>query len=169
MKTLTILFSLATLCSFQAATAAPDLSSHDEMFIKKAALGGMTEVRLGEIATEKARQPAVKEFGAMMVKDHSKANTELKALAKSKNVELPADLDSKHQSTVDRFSKLSADEFDKAYVKEMVEDHKKDVAEFEEAAKSAKDAEVKAFAEKTLPTLRTHLEHVMTLHKQVEK
>ncbi len=141
------------------------LAKQDEQFIQKAAQGGMMEVKLGELASQKAASAQVKEFGAMMVKDHGKANQELKDLAGKKGVTLPAELDSKHQGMVDKFSKLSGEAFDKEYVSDMVSDHKKDVAEFEKASKSAADADLKAWAGQTLPTLQTHLKHAQDLKK----
>ncbi len=122
--------------------------------MQKAAQGGMMEVKLGELASQKAASAPVKEFGAMMVKDHGKANQELKDLAAKKGVTLPSELDSKHQGMVDKFSKLSGDAFDKDYV-----------AEFEKASKSAADPDLKAWAGQTLPTLQTHLTHAQDLKK----
>ncbi len=146
----------------------PTTSESDREFMKKAAQGGMTEVKLGELAKEKASAAEVKNFGAMMVTDHSKANEELKALAKTKGVELPNDL-GKHQATVDKMAKLSGAEFDKAYVADMVKDHKADISEFEKADKSSKDPELKGFIEKTLPTLKTHLETIEKVRKDLKK
>jgi putative membrane protein len=134
----------------------------DVSFLKMAASDGLAEVKLGQLAGEKGGSAEVKELGSMMVTDHGKANEELKTLASAKGVEVPADLDKKHQATYDKLAKLSGAEFDKAYAAEMVKGHKKAVGEFEKAAKS-KDAEVKAFADKTLPTLRHHLEKAQSL------
>jgi putative membrane protein len=148
-----------------AAAGKSSLAKQDEQFVLKAAQGGMVEVRLGELASQKGGSAQVKEFGSMMVKDHGKANQELTELAGKKGVALSTELDSKHQSTVDRLGKLTGDAFDKAYTAEMVADHKKDVAEFEKAAKSATDPDIKAWAEKTLPTLQAHLQHAQGLSK----
>ncbi|WP_234736822.1 DUF4142 domain-containing protein [Tellurirhabdus bombi] len=128
----------------------------DSEFAITAASGGMMEVELGRMAQEKGQSQQVKDFGAMMVQDHSKANDELKALAAAKNITLPGTLSDKHQKHVDDLSKLSGAEFDKEYVKLMVNDHKEDIDEFEEAAKEDQDADLKAFAAKTLPTLKAH-------------
>jgi putative membrane protein len=136
--------------------ATGSLAAADKTFMMKAAAGGMAEVELGRLATEKASSADVKQFGQRMVDDHSKANDELKALASQKSVTLPTDLDAKHKATKDRLSKLSGDAFDKAYMADMVADHNEDVAEFARVSKSAKDADVKAFAAKTLPTLQEH-------------
>lgn len=144
------------------------LSKQDQQFVQKAAQGGMLEVRLGELASQKAANPKVKELGATMVKDHSQVNKELNDLAEKKGLVLSTELDSKHQGTVEKFSKLSGEEFDKAYVKELVSAHKKDVSEFEKASKSAADADVKAWAGKTLPALQGHLQHVQEMQKSKE-
>ncbi|MGA0557333.1 DUF4142 domain-containing protein [Larkinella sp. VNQ87] len=128
----------------------------DSEFAVKAASGGMMEVELGKLAAQKAQSPQVKDFAAMMVTEHSKANEELKALTATKNITIPATLSEDHQKHVDDLSKLSGAEFDKEYVKLMVDDHKEDIDLFKEASFGAKDADVKAFAGKTLPTLQKH-------------
>jgi putative membrane protein len=137
--------------------AAAPLLAADETFVTKAAQGGMAEVELGKLATEKASTDAVKQFGQRMVDDHSKANDELKTLAQSKNITLPTDIGAKHKAVHDRLMKLSGAAFDQAYMKAMVSDHVEDVNEFKTESKSGKDAAVKAWAAKTLPTLEEHL------------
>jgi putative membrane protein len=121
------------------------------------AIAGMAEVELGRLATERAASSDVKAFGQMMVSDHSKANDELKQIASAKGLALPTDLDAAHKSKVAKMEKLSGAEFDRAYMDEMVADHKKDVAEFRKQSTSGKDSDLKAFAAKTLPTLEDHL------------
>ena len=133
------------------------LDHSDRKFIEEAAKGGMAEVEMGQIAQQKAQNPQVKEFGGRMVQDHGKANDELKTLASSKGVQVPSELDRSHKKKADSLNKKSADKFDHEYMEEMVKDHKKDVKEFEKAAKNAKDADVRNFASKTLPTLQEHL------------
>ena len=98
------------------------------------------------------------QVGERMVNDHSKANDELKQIASSKGVDLPNDLNAKDKMLKERLSKLSGDSFDKAYMQNMVKDHRKDVAEFSKESRSASDPEVKQFAGKTLPTLKEHLQ-----------
>jgi putative membrane protein len=129
----------------------------DVAFAKEAAIGGMEEVELGTLAKEKAASPDVKQFGDRMVTDHSKANDELKKWAQEKNVTLPTDLDAKGKARKDKLSKLSGAEFDKAYMHEMVTDHTKDVSEFKHHSTTGKDADLKAWAGQTLPTLEEHL------------
>jgi putative membrane protein len=126
-------------------------------FVLKAAAGGMMEVELGHMAEQKALNPRVKQFGAMMVKDHSKANEELKALADTKNVLVPSKMPDKIQQHIDEMKKLSGKEFDKHYMSMMTDDHKDDIDLFEKTAEG-KDPQLKAFAVKTLPVLKMHLD-----------
>jgi putative membrane protein len=139
----------------------------DMAFVKEAAVGGMAEVELGNLAKEKASNNDVKQFGDRMVTDHGKANDELKQWAQQKNVTLPTELDARHKATRDRLSKLSGDTFDKAYMREMVSDHEKDVAAFKKQASAAHDSDLKAWASKTLPTLEEHLKMAHDTYKKV--
>ena len=137
--------------------AASTLSASDREFAMKAAEGGMAEVNLGQTAAQKATNPDVKNFGNRMVNDHGKAGDELKQLATNKGLALPTDLNAEDKKIADELSSRSGKDFDKAYIKDMVEDHEKDVKEFEEAANTAQDPDVKFWAASTLPTLRDHL------------
>jgi len=135
----------------------------DLAFMNDAAPGGMAEVELGKLAAAKAQNAEVKAFAQKMVEDHTKAGGELKQLAMQKKVMLPPDVMPTHKEIMDRLSKLSGADFDKEYVTAMVEAHEKDVAAFENVSKTAADADVKAFAAKTLPTLKMHLEMIKSM------
>lgn len=142
-----------------AATSSPKssaLKSSDRNFIMDAARGGMAEVELGRMATQKGASDAVRSFGQRMVDDHGKANEELKTIANSKGVQLASGLDSATRKEQDRLQKLNGADFDREYMKHMVRDHEKDIKAFKSAAKSS-DPDVQAFATKTLPTLEEHL------------
>ena len=143
------------------ALAAP--KSPDESFYKKAAEGGMAEVELGQLAQSKGTSQAVKDFGAMMVKDHSAANDQLKTLASSKGIDLPGGPSIGQKTTKGKLEVLSGDTFDKSYIKGMVKDHKEDIKEFEHEAKYGQDADAKSFAATTLPTLRAHLDKIESI------
>ena len=136
-------------------------------FAVEAAQGGLTEVELGKVAMRNATDPSVKEFGLRMVSDHSRANDELKSIAAQKNIQLPAEVSSSQKSLIDKLSKLSGAEFDKEYMADMVKDHEEDVAAFETQAKDGGTAEIKEFAGKTLPTLKSHLEMAREVAKKV--
>jgi putative membrane protein len=148
-------------------TNAMSQSGGDSDFMMKAAQSGMAEVSAGNMASTKAQNADVKAFGKKMIEDHSKANGELKALATKKNVTLPTDVNAEQKATADKLSKLTGAEFDKEYVNAQVADHEKTVALFETGAKSS-DAEVKAFAEKTLPTLKMHLQMVKDMQAKMK-
>lgn len=129
----------------------------DTHFVKKAAEGGLAEVELGQLAVQKASSEQVKKFGQRMVDDHTKANDELKEVAAKDHINLPTEPDAKDKATKARLEKLSGAEFDKAYMSDMVKDHRHDVSEFARESKDAKNPDVKSFAQQTLPTLREHL------------
>ena len=151
----------------QPKTTASALAAADKAFVLEAARGGMAEVELGRLAADKASNADVKQFGQRMVADHSKASDELKGLASQKNVTLPTEPDAKQKALHARLSKLSGDEFDKAYIQAMVADHNKDVADFTRASKIAKDPDLKAWAGKTLPTLQEHQKMAKELSAKV--
>jgi putative membrane protein len=124
-------------------------------FVKKAAVAGMTEVELANVALEKSQNPKVRAFAERMVADHGKANKELATIAKGKNLQVPTSLDAEHKSMVETMSSKSGAAFDAAYGEHMNMDHSKALALFEGASKSS-DAELAAFAKKTLPTIKQH-------------
>jgi len=150
------------------ASNAGETASDDNDFMKEAAVGGMAEVEMGKLATTKAASADVKKFAQMMVDDHTKANNDLKALASKKGMTLPTDLDSSHKATMDDLREQVGADFDKAYVEEMVDDHEEDVAKFEDEAKNATDPEVRAFAQKTLPTLQKHLDAIKSIQAKMK-
>lgn len=137
-------------------------------FMTEAARGGMAEVELSRPAQTKAQNAEVKAFAQKMVQDHTNANTELKALAAKKTVTLPTDLDAAHKTMAENMAKLTGAEFDKAYVDAMVADHEKSVALFQTQADSGTDADAKALAAKTLPTLKMHLEMIKAIQGKMK-
>jgi putative membrane protein len=144
------------------------LSNEDKEFVTKAAQGGMAEVNLGSMASQKGTAADVKTFGNRMVGDHGKANDELKQLATNKGLALPTDVDKESKEEADKLGKLSGAAFDKEYASDMVKDHEKDVKEFEKASKGAKDPDLKAWAAKTLPTLQDHLKMAKEMESKVK-
>jgi Predicted outer membrane protein len=140
-----------------------NMNSADQKFVMDAALGGMMEVELGRWAAQKGTTDGVKQFGRRMVDDHSKANTELMSLASRKGITLPTALDQKHQAQITKITRMTGADFDRAYIKMMLSDHKKDVSEFEKQSTKGADADIKAFAGTTLPTLQEHLTMIQAL------
>lgn len=138
--------------------SATPVDEDDADFAVEAANGGMMEVELGKMAQEKATDQRVKDFAAMMVRDHSVAGDKLKSMASAKNIALPAEIGDEAKKDIENLSKKSGKDFDKAYMDMMLDDHNKDVKKFEDAAAKCKDPDLKNFASETLPTLRMHLD-----------
>jgi putative membrane protein len=139
----------------------------DKQFAMKAAQGNMAEVKMGQLAEEKGSNDSVKNFGRRMVEDHTKANGELKQAATRDNVTLPTDLDKHDQMVYNHLSKLSGDAFDRAYAKDMVSDHRKDITAFKQEAANGQDPDIKNFASSTVPTLEQHLDLAKEMQKSV--
>lgn len=137
-----------------------NLSKPDQEFLKKAAMGGMTEVALGRLAVEKSQSAEVKGFGRRMVADHGKINAEVAALAKKKGVELPTALDEKHRTKVDQMGQMSGPTFDKAYLDGMNAMHEKDMAEFSRIRNTTTDGDLKAVLDRAIPIIKDHVEHL---------
>jgi putative membrane protein len=151
-------------------TANKSAASADAAFVRQAAEGGMMEVAKGKIAAQKGSHEGVKQFGQRMADDHTKANDELKSIAGGKNITLPDETPKPlMQAAVAKLEKLAGAAFDRAYVDDQIRDHDKTIALFEREAKSGKDAEIKAFAEKTLPTLKEHRTMVQELKTKLAK
>ena len=134
------------------------VSKDDAAFVVNTANAGMTEVQLGQLAEQKGMAKDVKDFGAMMEKDHTAAGDKLKALAASKNITLPAAISPESQTEMEDLQKKEGKDFDKAYIDKMVDGHKKVISMFENEVKNGSDADIKAFADATLHTLRGHLQ-----------
>lgn len=137
----------------------PDASN----FAVNAANGGLMEVELGKIAEDNASSARVKAFGAMMVKDHSEANSNLKGIANSLNIAIPDSVSNDSRKEINDLKMKKGKEFDKAYVKMMVDDHKKDIAEFRKCADNCSDSTIKNFAYTTLPVLEKHLDSIQAI------
>ena len=142
----------------QAQTGQAELASQDLQFAEEAAIGGLKEVTLGELAQQQAKDEQVVQFGQRMVQDHGQANEKLMAIAEQKGIELSQELPEDAQETYQELQQLSGAEFDQAYMDEMVTDHEEDVELFEKQAESGEDPDLRAFAKETLPILREHLQ-----------
>jgi len=150
---------------------APDGGSatSDQTFLKGAVEGGLAEVELGQLAVEKSSNEDVKSFAQHMVEDHGKANEDLKQLASQKGVSLPSEPSAKQKANKERLSKLSGDEFDRAYMSDMLKDHRTDIAAFEQESDSGMDSDIKKFASQALPTLREHLKQAESVTGKIEQ
>lgn len=135
----------------------------DQVFAMMAAEGGMTEVQIGKLATERSGSPEVKQLAQRLVQDHTKANQELMSIAQKKDISVPKDLDDTHEDAVKLFSRLEGAQFDREFLNYQVMHHEKDTAGFSVQAKHGEDPELTAFAAKQLPILQEHLQQVRAL------
>jgi len=158
----------ATSSSAANSSSSPS-SNPDQEFVTKAAQGNSAEVELGKIVAAKSKDPNVKQFAQMMVKDHTTALNELQELAQAKNLNFNDDLPDDAKSLQQKLSGDTGKQLDKDYMDGMVEDHQKDVQEFTDKSQNAKDPDVKQWASKTLPTLQKHLEKAQQIDTKLNK
>lgn len=148
----------------QAASSEDAATSHspisDQDFFHKASRDGAIEVQMGQLAEQKASSPRMRAFAEQLVKDHTAANKALATLAGRKNE--PIVQQAPDSELMEHLQSLNGDDFDKAYASAMVGGHQKAVELFDAATHSS-DPDVKAFASRTLPTLRHHLEMARAL------
>jgi putative membrane protein len=142
------------------------VSDRDQEFVKKATRASIAEVRLGEMAAERAESPQVQQFGQHMVADHTQAKQELMSLAQTQKMTLPTDMDTQHHEIAEGLALLQGANFDRAFMRYMVADHEKAVQLFSKAARQSQDADLKAFAAKILPLLQEHLHMARNLAQQ---
>ena len=166
-------------------TAGESAANKHKDWVEDRLIGGMTEVKLGEVATQKALSADVKAFGRMMVEDHTKAGDELKQFASKHNIIAPADLDDDHRDKVERLSKLEGAEFDREYMNTMVDDHEKTVNALEDRldkegnddnprytpkkSDDAAEGELNQWAAKAIPTVRKHLERAKQIDEKLDR
>jgi putative membrane protein len=143
-------------------------ASADQQFLDNAAKGNRAEVELGQMM-EKSKNPGVKSFAQLMVKDHTDALNQLQQLAQSKNVTLADGLPADAADLKQKLSSEQGTQRDRDYVKGMVDDHQNDVKDFQDASQKAKDSDVKQWAAKTLPTLQEHLQKIQKLDSTMNK
>jgi putative membrane protein len=147
------------------ASRADDKPFDDASFVAMAASGGMHEVALGKLAQTKAKNDGVKQLGEMLVKDHTKANEQLKAAAKAANIPVPDKMNAHDLKDLETFQNYKGTNFDGDFVKHQVADHVNDIALFTRASKEAKSKEIRDFATNSLPVLKKHLEAAKKLEK----
>jgi putative membrane protein len=140
----------------------------DAEFMAKLAEANMMEIEMGKVAKTNGSSPKVIEFGEMMVNHHTKMLTDLKSLAATKNINVPADIDEKLKEKLNDLAQKHGKDFDEKYIDEMVSDHKKDIKEFEDKIKDEEcDPDIKNMLKEGLPVLNHHLDAITEI-KQSE-
>ena len=141
----------------------------DAKFAVDVADGGMAEVELGKLAQQKSANPQIKEFAAMMVSDHSAANDQMNAIAKTKGITLPKVMGDYQQKLTKEISDKSGKDFDRAYVTAMIKDHKETIKTFEVALNELRDTTLRTFASTNLPILKKHLSAIQKIDADINK
>lgn len=150
------------------ATGGIAVESSDAQFATKAAVGGMAEVEFAKVALDKTSNAKIKDFANMMITDHGKANEELMAIAKMKNITLPGALDEDHLKKLNELNQKTGADFDKAYVSAMVDGHKSTLKLMQDQASSGNDPDLKSFAGKTAPIVQSHLDMINKIHDSLK-
>jgi putative membrane protein len=145
----------------QSQAGAQKASKADQAFVKEAIQGDLSEVKVGQLAQQKGQSQDVKSFGQMLQQDHSQNLQQAQQLAQQVGVTPPTEPNAKQKAMYDKLSKLNGAQFDKAFAKDMVKDHKEDIAKFQKEAKSK--GEVAQFAQQTLPVLQKHLQTAQSI------
>ena len=144
--------------SMASGASTASLSPADKKFVMKAASSGMAEVQAAQLAQQKSQDQSVKDFAAKMITDHTANNTQLSTLAGQKGLTVPTALDDKDQAEINKLTSLDGKKFDKMYMKGQVKDHQAMLTLLQKEAKSGKDADLKSFAEQTIPVVQSHLD-----------
>ena len=182
MNTSRILVAALLVCATGSAPMAQDTATSEQPsaslkqssaslkeFVDKAGTSGLAEVEMGKLGAQKAKSGQVEAFAKRMVADHTKANQELQTAIKGKGVQVPASRTDLHKAMMDKFQQQDAGKsFDRAYMAQMVEDHKAAVELFESAADDdGLDMDVRAYAKRTLPALRDHLQQAQKIQSKL--
>ena len=157
-KTYTLIAVVLLCGQFGFSQNTTSASSSDRKFVKSALEGGNAEVKLGQLAAQKGSSEDVKQFGQKMVDDHTKLGDQMKQIAQQQGMQVPGGISAKNKALETKLSGLSGDDFDKAYIKAMVQDHKKDLSEFKKEASSGNDTSIKDAASKGAQVISEHLQ-----------
>ncbi|KAA6455851.1 DUF4142 domain-containing protein [Acidobacteria bacterium AB60] len=148
-------------------TGGGNASTADKMFVKKAMAGGMAEVQLGQLATQKGSSDDVKQFGQKMVDDHTKLNDQMKPIASQLGISPPTSIPPAEQALATKLQGLSGDKFDRAYMQAMLKDHRQDLSEFKKESSSGKNPQVKEAAEQGSQVIQQHLQMAQQIAQKV--
>lgn len=132
----------------------------NKAFVRQALQGGMAEVQLGQLALQKSSNPDVKQFAQKMIDDHTKLGNQMKDVAMQMNVKLPDSISSKDKSTIAKLNALNGEEFDKAYIKDMVKDHKQDQKDFKQEATNTSNPALGAAVSQGEQIISQHLQMI---------
>ncbi len=141
---------------------------NDADFVANTVANNYGEIKFAQLATQNSSNPEVKKMAAMLVTDHTKTLNELKALASSKAITVPVEEDDEARRKTERFSDEAGKDFDKKWCKEMIDRHEESINKFEKRIDKTEDAELKAWLNKTLPTLKSHRDQLEAMHDRMK-
>jgi putative membrane protein len=164
-----VLFAMGSAPMAQDAATTAQTSAAAKEFVDKAGTSGLAEVEMGELGAQKAKNSEVKAFAKHIVADHTKANQDLLTAIKGKGLQVPSSRTDAHKAMMEKFQQQDAGkDFDRAYMAQMVEDHKAAVELFESAADDdGLDMNLRGYAKQTLPALRDHLQQAQTIQSKL--
>jgi len=142
-------------------------SAEGSKFLQEAIRGNMAEVQMGQLAKERAQSKDVRDYGQMLVDDHSKANDKAKAVAQKMGVTAPTEPTAKQKQEHDSLAKLSGSQFDSMFMSHMAQDHQEDIGKYTAQAQSGDSSKATDYAKDTLPTLRSHLSKAQSIESKL--
>jgi len=143
-------------------------SMEDKHFMKSAMEGDMAEIQLSELALQKSSNDQVKQFAQRMIDDHTKLDAQIKPMATQAGVEAPAELSAKHKAAVAKLQTLSGEQFDREYIKDMVNDHREVDQAFQSEGTAAKSPDLKSAVTQAEPIIAEHLRMAQDLEKSMK-
>lgn len=148
----------AAACLVAGMAAAGNFEKAEEKhFLTKASGAQKAEIAFAQMAADRAESAKVKQFAQRMIEDHQKADMEVKQLALKQGIDLPPPMLPEEKEQAEKFSQLAGKDFDRAYIGYMLNEHRKDVAVFENSGKALKDPDLQQWVTATLPILKEHL------------
>ncbi len=144
------------------------LRQADQDFVKDASTLNQKEIEFGRLGQRQASNDRVREFAQKLIDDHTKAQDELTTLARTKNVQIASQLPQEHRQMVDKMNQMQGAEFDREFIKHMIQGHERAIQQFDQQSRTGEDAQLKAFAQRQLPILRSHLQTARDLQTNLE-
>ena len=173
---LTALAAMASLSAGAQSSRAPSASSSQSSsaqpaevskFLQEAIRGNTAEVKMGELAKERAQSKDVRDYGQMLIDDHSKGNKKATEIARRMNISAPTEESAEQKQERDAMAKLSGSEFDTTFLSHMVQDHQEDIAKYTAQAQNGDSSKITDFANDSLPTLKEHLSKAQSIESKL--
>lgn len=162
-------FTALNACSDDDDDDTPSLSARDQTILEQASYGNIAEIEMGKVADSISTTTAVKDFGKMMISDHTTAQEDLQQIANRWFVNIPQTPDSLHMAKKQQLMMMSGYMFDTAYINGQIKDHQATIALLEMAEDSSNQESIRDYAEKYLPKVRMHLEHAQAIAADLQQ